>query len=109
MNMRFARLDEIEILMKILEFKRIRKKRKLPVWARQRRDRIEALLKTLEEEAIDISIARELKGSMNLTELVKTTGYSSKRLRARLIILIKEELVKTEKRKNRVFYSLVKE
>lgn len=108
MNLRFSKLDEIDILMKIIELRKALGKRKLPAWAKRKRDSIEAELKRLEDETIDVAISRELKENMTATELRKKIAYPEKKLKARLEFLAREGLISSKKKGNRTFYSIVK-
>ncbi len=107
MNLRFSKLDEIDILMKIIELRKALGKRKLPVWAKRKRDAIEAELKRLEDETIDVAISRELKANMTATELRKKIAYPDKKLKARLGFLVREGLITSEKKGNKTLYSII--
>ncbi len=108
MNLRFSKLDEIDILMKIIELRKALGKRKLPTWAKRKRDSIEGELKRLEDETIDVAISRELKENMTATEIRKKIAYPEKKLKARLEFLVREGLIVSQKKGNKTLYSIVK-
>jgi chromosome segregation ATPase len=108
-NIRLSKLDEAEFLFRIFTIKKqLKKYKKLPKWAAERRALLLKSVLLFEDEIADISIIYALlKGDASYTNLKRITGVRDHQLRSRLKRLIEEKRVKTYKKGRFTIYSIV--
>jgi len=108
-NIHLSKLDEAEFFFRILEIKkRLKKYKRLPRWAADRRNTLLKSIVLFELEITDITVIYALlKADASFSELRKITGISEKNLKASLNKLIEEKRVR-KYRKGRFFaYSII--
>ena len=107
-NTYFYTLNSVDFMLRLLNAKLLLKKRRLPLWARQRRTALLRSIVDLESEVIDILIITTIpKDGISIQSLNKTIGRGRKRLKDRLVRLIAEGRVEERRVKRRKLYFLV--
>ena len=107
-NTYFYTLNSVDFMLRLLNAKLLLKKRRLPLWARQRRTALLRSIVDLESEVIDILIITTIqKDGISIQSLNKTIGRGRERLKDRLVRLIAEGRVEERRVKRRKLYFLV--
>ena len=107
-NTYFYTLNSVDFMLRLLNAKLLLKKRKLPMWARQRRTALLRSIIDLEFEVVDILIITTIpKDGITIQSLNKAIGHSRKKIKERLVRLIAEGHIEERKVKRRKLYFLV--
>ncbi|MEK6888006.1 MAG: hypothetical protein AABX14_03620, partial [Candidatus Aenigmatarchaeota archaeon] len=107
-NTYFYTLNSVDFMLRLLNAKLLLKKRKLPLWARQRRMALLRSIVDLEFEVVDILIITTIpKDGITIQSLNKAIGHSRKKIKERLVRLIAEGHIEERKVKRRKLYFLV--
>lgn len=108
-NIHLSKLDEAEFIYRVMEIKkRIRKYKRLPRWAAERRDLLLKSVFLFEEELVDISVVYALtKGDASFSGLKRLTGISDSLLRKSLKRLASEGRIRKYKKGSFVVYTIV--
>ncbi|MFA4819346.1 MAG: hypothetical protein WC613_00130 [Candidatus Aenigmatarchaeota archaeon] len=107
-NTYFYTLNSVDFMLRLLNAKLLLKKRRLPVWARQRRTALLRSIVDLENEVIDILVITTIpKEGISIQSLVRAIGRGRKRTKDRLVRLIAEGRVEERRVKRRKLYFLV--
>lgn len=107
-NAHMSKMGHAEFYYKILEMKkRVKKYKRLPAWATEKKLRIINEIVIFENELNDLSIIYTLiKGDTSFTELKKVTGIGDKLLKSSLNRMITEQRIKKYKKGRFYLYTL---
>lgn len=108
-NTHLSKVGEAEFYYRILEMKkRVKKYKRLPAWATERKLRIINEMVIFENDLNDLTVIYTLlKGDASFTELKKVTGIGDKLLKSSLNRLTAENRIKKFKKGRFFFYMIV--
>lgn len=110
LNMRLGKVDNVEVLLKLVEARRkiaTTKRTKLPQWAVETRARLEKGIETLEDEMLEVLIVNSLRRvKMNMVTLQQATGANREKLRKKVDRMLADGRIRQEKQGRLTVYSL---